>query len=103
MQSTRAQNRHAIGGIRKTRMGNTTSIIVYRNPAEAAFWESGMAWPLFVSLAFAVLWIWVLSRVAHWANRCFKIGRSDRRYVWAEAVAVIIGLAAAAGSAWLIL
>lgn len=29
---------------------NTQSIIVYRNPAEAAFWESGMAFPLMSGL-----------------------------------------------------
>lgn len=29
----------------------TQSIIVYRNPAEAAFWESGLAGPLFCGLA----------------------------------------------------
>lgn len=31
-------------------MNTTQSIIVYRNPAEAAFWESGLAFPLFGSL-----------------------------------------------------
>lgn len=28
----------------------TQSIIVYRNPAEAAFWEGGMAFPMMVGL-----------------------------------------------------
>lgn len=32
----------------------TQSIIVYRNPAEQAFWESGMAFPLLCSL-FAIV------------------------------------------------
>lgn len=31
-------------------MSTTQSIIVYRNPAEAQFWESGMAFPLMVAL-----------------------------------------------------
>ena len=31
-------------------MSTTHSIIVYRNPAEAHFWESGMAFPLMVAL-----------------------------------------------------
>lgn len=31
-------------------MSQTQSVIVYRNPAEAAFWESGMAFPLMASL-----------------------------------------------------
>lgn len=33
----------------------TESIIVYRNPAEAAFWESGMAFPLMVAMVNAVI------------------------------------------------
>lgn len=33
----------------------TQSIIVYRNPAEAAFWESGMAFPLMVGIVLAVV------------------------------------------------
>ena len=31
-------------------MSTAQSIIVYRNPAEAMFWESGMAFPLMVAL-----------------------------------------------------
>lgn len=31
-------------------MNNVQSIIVYRNPAEAMFWESGMSFPLMVAL-----------------------------------------------------
>ena len=33
----------------------TQSIIVYRSPAEAAFWESGMAFPLIVGMVVGVL------------------------------------------------
>ena len=30
-------------------MSQVQSIIVYRNPAEAMLWESGMVWPLLVA------------------------------------------------------
>ncbi len=45
-------------------MSNTQSIIVYRNPAEAAFWESGMLIPLFGGLATGFLIFCVLAAVA---------------------------------------
>lgn len=35
-------------------MNNTQSIIVYRNPAEAHFWESGLAFPLMAAMIVAV-------------------------------------------------
>lgn len=33
----------------------TQAIIVYRNPAEAAFWEGGMVFPLIVGLIVGVI------------------------------------------------
>jgi len=41
----------------------TTSIIVYRNPAEQAFWESGLLFPLICSLVVAMGVAYVLSLV----------------------------------------
>jgi hypothetical protein len=39
------------------------SIIVYRNPLEAAFWESGMVFPLIMAMVAAVISVVVLQRI----------------------------------------
>lgn len=39
------------------------SIIVYRNPLEAAFWESGMVFPLIVGMVVAVVMTMVACEV----------------------------------------
>jgi hypothetical protein len=36
-------------------MSDPQSIIVYRNPAEAALWEGGMVWPIMVGAFFAII------------------------------------------------
>lgn len=51
-------------------MNTTHSIIVYRNPAEAALWESGMVFPLGASLGagfflFLAL-MWVAGKFSTW-------------------------------------
>jgi hypothetical protein len=42
----------------------TQSIIVYRNPIEATFWESGMVFPLMASLVVGFLTMFFLSWIA---------------------------------------
>lgn len=36
-------------------MSNIQSIIVYRNPVEAQFWESGMSFPIMVAMVLSLL------------------------------------------------
>lgn len=42
----------------------TQSIIVYRNPVEAAFWESGMIFPLMGGLGVGFIAFLILMRIA---------------------------------------
>ena len=71
----------------------TQSIIVYRNPMEAAFWESGMAFPLMVglvlSLAVALGLNWIFVRYNQWQYRRnrYTRGRGDR-----QAAAIVFGM-----------
>lgn len=41
----------------------TQSIIIYRNPAEAALWESGLMWPLMVAMCVSLVLAVVASTV----------------------------------------
>ena len=42
----------------------TQSIIVYRNPVEQAFWESGLILPIMASGAFYILLVVILFQIA---------------------------------------
>lgn len=53
-------------------MNNTQSIIVYRNPAEAAFWESGMLIPLLGGLGSFLIVMLILSAIANKASRDWR-------------------------------
>jgi len=55
-------------------MNQTQSIIVYRNPLEQAFWESGLIVPLFMSLVAFVLSFYVITEVL---SRAFKYNIKD--------------------------
>ena len=74
-------------------MSTTQSIIIYRNPVEAAFWENGMVFPLFVSLCVFMLVMVGLVKI---------IERKIQRWTteWANAytvLAIIISAVAAGG------
>ena len=57
-------------------MNQTQSIIVYRNPLEAAFWEGGYAFPMMVFIVLMFVFALILLklqevvfRYAKWSNR----------------------------------
>lgn len=54
---------------------STQSIIVYRNPAEQAFWESGIMVPLTGSLlAFMIVFVIMHRAVGYTLQRWLKLG-----------------------------
>lgn len=69
----------------------TQSIIVYRNPVEAAFWESGMAFPLmsglFVGFIVFVIGATILDKVTK---------KSWKKPVWWEASTWALAIASIA-------
>lgn len=71
----------------------TQSIIVYRNPAEAAFWESGAAFPLMVAMVATVLAVVTVD----WAWRTLATGRKSRAFYHAHSgvIAAASGIIAA--------
>lgn len=54
----------------------TQSIIVYRNPVEAAFWESGMAFPLVCGIIAALIVAFLVQalskRFMPWGSRWYR-------------------------------
>lgn len=48
---------------------NVQKVIVYRNPAEAAFWESDMLWPMICGMVVAIVVTLVVLHVIDWFNR----------------------------------
>lgn len=60
-------------------MSNIQSVIVYRNPLEAAFWESGMIFPLFCGMIVAV----IAALSVNWLCERYNRSRMRRRpYGW---------------------
>lgn len=49
------------------------SIIVYRNPAEAALWESGMVFPIIVGAVIAVASVLIVLGVLQMLSKRFNI------------------------------
>lgn len=49
------------------------SIIVYRNPAEAALWESGMVFPIIVGAVIAVTSVLIVLGVLQMLSKRFNI------------------------------
>ena len=57
-------------------MNTTQSIIIYRNPLEQAFWESGMVFPLMVSLVvFMVVFLSIYKIMEFFVS--WKVQRSN--------------------------
>lgn len=54
-------------------MSNIQSVIVYRNSIEAAFWESGMIFPLFLGLIVALVIVLAVNGVLTLYNRSKRI------------------------------
>jgi hypothetical protein len=68
----------------------TQSIIVYRNPAEAMFWEGGYAFPLIGGLAVGLL----LFVVLHWAAGKLtknRFGPSDHVMFVIAVISIVAG------------
>ena len=63
-------------------MSTTQSIIVYRNPVEAAFWESGMVSPLIIFLVlFFVIFVPSATIINRLANQARRRGKISRRWL----------------------
>ena len=71
----------------------TQSIIVYRNPAEAAFWESGMAVPLGGALIVFLCSMVLLNIAAGKIIRRWKERTSDRVSVVTFLISAILAVA----------
>lgn len=69
-----------------------TEIIVYRNPAEAALWQSGIIFPLIVTMVVSVL----VALGTAWLLDTFGLNRAK----WSPAVVVIVTTAAAIFTMW---
>jgi len=67
----------------------TQSIIVYRNPIEAAFWESGLIFPLMVALFVGFITILATSKLVE-----MKYGNINSPK-WAHWLSAAISVAAA--------
>lgn len=69
---------------------STQSIIVYRNPLEQQFWESGLVFPLIVFMVVAVVSIVVLTTIAKWITRPMSTANDVANWV---AIATGVGFA----------
>ena len=58
-------------------MNQTQSVIVYRNPAEQAFWESGVIIPLGGSLVVFLIVVMSLMRLVETKTRVFTSARKN--------------------------
>lgn len=67
---------------------NTQSIIVYRNPAEAAFWQSGMFVPLFGGLGVGML---VFILLTHMFDRAINRSNNNTPMIVCAILSVIAG------------
>lgn len=75
-------------------MSNTQSIIVYQNPAQAAFWEGGFAFPL--GAALLVLFVVVLASMK-FMERVLGSWKVQTNGIY-TGIAMCLGAAAAAAT-----
>lgn len=61
-------------------MNQTQSIIVYRNPIEAAFWEGGFALPVFTFILVFLISLSALIKVQEFVFRKTKVSTWGRAY-----------------------
>jgi len=80
-------------------MSDPTRIIVYRNPAEAALWESGMIFPIMVAMALCVLAVLVTDKIMSYFGMN-EWRRRDKFYVHAPLAA---GIISAIATLWVML
>lgn len=70
----------------------TQSIIVYRNPAEQAFWESGLLVPISGGIAAGLIAFAITYRATHAIiNRFFKQVSWNKRNQYATNIAAVVG------------
>lgn len=69
-------------------------IIIYRSPAEAYFWESGIAFPLIASGVVAVILAILGNAIYEWSARKVRSQRARLAIAWSlgVAVAAVVGL-----------
>ena len=73
----------------------TQSIIVYRNPAEAALWESGMVFPLICGMVIGC--ILAYGAATFW-DKQFSYGTCYRQYT--GHIALVFALIGVFGTMW---
>lgn len=73
-----------------TTMNQTQSIILYRNPMEQAFWESGAIVPLLCSIIGAVIVTYFVCTMWDKLSRRFKQGYNMRRHTDKVAMATAV-------------
>lgn len=80
-------------------MSDPTRIIVYRNPAEAALWESGMIFPIMVAMALSVLAVLVVDKIMAY----FGMNEWNRRGKFYEHTPLAAGIISAIATLWVML
>ena len=75
-------------------MSHPTSIIVYRNPVEQAFWESGIIFPMICAIAVALTVAIVLSKIYE------RLPWSYRSQSWVSNLLVLLTIASAIATMW---
>ena len=73
-------------------MSAPTRLIVYRNPVEAAFWESGMLFPLLVSIFVGVFAAIMFAKAAEAFYQWRKTPYHTRRTDVVALVAAVAGM-----------
>jgi hypothetical protein len=66
----------------------TQSIIVYRNPMEAAFWESGLVFPVIVGMVTAVIVALIIAQILNVSTRMRRRG-----FLWENQGNITVGSA----------
>lgn len=71
-------------------MSDPTRIIVYRNPAEAALWESGMLFPIIASTVIAAVLTVLVVKV--WEAGCDFLNVRGKRHTNIVAMVAAVGI-----------
>lgn len=71
-------------------MSEPISIVVYRNPGEAALWESGMMFPIIASMVIAAVLTFLVVKV--WEAGCDFLNVRGKRYTNIVAMVAAVGI-----------